>query len=58
MERNFYGGGSLDGWGNPYTMKVWRDSVGVVSWGPDLELNTADDLVASLSVPRDSRRRR
>ena len=58
MGRNFQGGESLDSWGNPYTMRIWRDSVGVVSRGPDLEIQTPDDIGVAMRVPRDVRRRR
>jgi hypothetical protein len=49
MERNFMGGAKEDAWGNNYSLKVWRESVGIVSSGPDEELDTADDLVFPLS---------
>lgn len=58
MGRNFQGGEAEDSWGNPYTMRVWRDSVGVVSRGPDLEVLTPDDIRVTMPVPRDGRRRR
>jgi hypothetical protein len=57
MDRNFWGGESLDGWGNRYIMRTWRDSVGVISRGPDLEIDTPDDLRAIMPIPRERRRR-
>ncbi|MFC1662362.1 hypothetical protein ACFL3S_13070 [Gemmatimonadota bacterium] len=57
MDRNFWGGEGVDGWGNRYTMRTWRDSVGVISRGPDLVIDTPDDLRATLPLPRERRRR-
>lgn len=57
MGRNFQGGDSEDAWGNPYTLKLWPDSFGIVSRGPDLEVNTSDDLVHAVLIPRQRRRR-
>jgi hypothetical protein len=56
MNRNFQGGSSLDAWGNPYSLRVWRDSVGVVSRGPDQEINTPDDIFHSIGIFRTGRR--
>lgn len=52
MDRNFQGGSRQDAWGNDYSLVVWPDSVGVVSNGPDLELDTPDDLVAAAVIQR------
>ena len=57
MGRNFQGGSSVDGWGNPYSLLIWEDSVGIRSRGPDLEINTTDDLVETAIIPRQRRRR-
>lgn len=57
MVRNFQGGSSRDSWGNEYTLVTWPDSVGVVSRGPDLEINTADDVVETARIQRQRRRR-
>jgi len=38
-------------------MKVWRDSVGIVSNGPDLEIGTADDIVLTAVIQRQRRNR-
>lgn len=57
MVRNFYGGSSKDAWGNEYTLRIWPDSVGVVSRGPDLEIDTADDIVQAARMQRQRRRR-
>lgn len=57
MGRNFQGGDSEDGWGNAYSLVTWPDSVGIVSRGPDLELNTSDDIVETAMIPRQRRRR-
>jgi hypothetical protein len=56
--RHFQGGSSMDGWGVPYTLRVWPDSVGVVSNGPDLTMGTADDLVQTAHIQRQRQRRR
>lgn len=56
MNLNFQGGSSLDAWGNPYSLKVWTDSVGVFSRGPDQEINTPDDIFQSIGVFRTRRR--
>lgn len=57
MKRNFLGRARSDAWGTDYTLRVWRDSVGVVSNGPDLEIETSDDIILSLVVPGQGRRR-
>lgn len=57
MVRNFQGGSSRDAWGNEYSLVVWGDSVGVVSRGPDLEVNTPDDVVESARIQRQRRSR-
>ena len=44
MTMNFLGRVSTDAWGTTYSMKVGRDSVRIVSNGPDLEIETTDDL--------------
>jgi hypothetical protein len=55
ITRNFLGRAKSDAWGSDYTLRVWEDSVGVISNGPDLEIDTADDIV--LSAVRQRRRR-
>ena len=55
ITRNFLGRAQSDAWGSDYTLRVWEDSVGVVSNGPDLEIDTDDDIV--LSAVRQRRRR-
>lgn len=46
----------LDAWGSTYQLRVWADSVAIVSWGPDRIRNTEDDF--QVSTPRERRRRR
>jgi hypothetical protein len=58
MVRNFMGGAKTDAWGGNYTLTFWRDSLGIVSNGPDREVGTPDDLIQSFKIPTDSRRRR
>lgn len=36
-----------DPWGSTYELKVWSDSVGIVSYGPDRVRETSDDLVVA-----------
>lgn len=57
LVRTFQGGSSQDAWGNEYYLVVWPDSIGVVSRGPDLEINTADDVVETARIQRQRRRR-
>lgn len=52
MERVFMGGARTDAWGVEYTLKVWRDSVGIVSNGPDQEIGTYDDIVEAVVIQR------
>lgn len=54
MDREFFGRAKLDAWGVAYTLQISRDSILLVSNGPDQEVGTADDL--SLLVMRQSRR--
>jgi hypothetical protein len=44
-----------DPWGSTYQLKVWADSVAVVSYGPDRLLGSADDF--HVAVPRQRHRR-
>lgn len=46
-----------DAWGNTYELKVWADSVGVLSYGPDRERNTDDDFIVTTPRQRPGRRR-
>lgn len=57
MDRNFMGPATSDAWGTLYTLRVWADSVGIVSNGPDLEIGTADDVVQAVVIQRRRRRR-
>ena len=56
LNREFQGGAGIDPWGNPYTLKTWPDSVGIVSNGPDLEINTLDDILVTGKIQRQRRR--
>jgi hypothetical protein len=51
MERRFMGGSKSDAWGIDYTLKFWRDSIGIVSSGPDRTLDTADDIKHRVDIP-------
>ena len=57
MNRRFVGGATTDAWGVDYTLRVWRDSIGIISNGPDLEIGTMDDIVQSLVIQRQRSRR-
>lgn len=58
MERRFMGGARTDAWGVDYSLQTWRDSIGIISNGPDREIGTADDLRVILGFrPAGSRRR-
>jgi len=52
MERNFQGGSFQDSWGTPYLLRVWLDSLSVVSSGPDGVLGTSDDITRSTEIQR------
>ena len=41
-----------DPWGSMYQLRVWADSVAIVSWGPDAMSSTEDDF--QVVVPRES----
>ena len=51
MERRFLGGSRTDAWGVEYTLKYWRDSIGIISNGPDQEIGTADDITHRVDIP-------
>jgi len=57
MSKNFFGGAKTDAWGTDYSLTVWRDSIGLVSNGPDLEIGTADDIILSVVALRPPARR-
>ena len=57
ITKRFMGGSKTDAWGVNYSLQMWRDSVGIVSNGPDHELGTADDLHHLVAVPPPGRRR-
>ena len=40
-----------DPWGSMYQLRMWADSVAVVSWGPDATSSTEDDF--QVVVPRE-----
>lgn len=46
MDRNYQGVTStVDAWGATYSIRLWSDSFGVVSPGPDGEPGTGDEVV-------------
>lgn len=47
-----------DPWGTPYAMMADRDSVAIVSAGPDRELGTDDDIAEKIRYGEPSRDRR
>ena len=46
----------LDPWGSVYQLRVWSDSVAIISVGPDRTRSTEDDF--SVVTPRERRGRR
>lgn len=50
LASRFTGDGSLDGWGNTYEYRLTRDEMLLVSWGPDGERNTDDDIVVTRPI--------
>lgn len=54
--RTYPGGQGEDAWGTPYSLKTWADSVGIMSNGPDLEVNTEDDFIETTPIQRQPRR--
>lgn len=57
MGQTFYGPERMDAWGVDYTLKIWLDSIGLVSNGPDMEIGTDDDLVLTALIQRRRRSR-
>ncbi len=57
VNQTFYLPDRTDAWGIEYTLKVWRDSIGVVSNGPDQEVGTADDIMLTMMIQRPRRNR-
>jgi hypothetical protein len=56
MDRRFMGGASIDSWEQAYTLQVKRDSVLLVSNGPDQTTGTADDITQLVTIrPRQRR---
>lgn len=45
----------MDPWGSRYQLRVWADSVAIISLGPDRTRSTEDDF--SVITPRPRRRR-
>ena len=45
-----------DAWGTTYELRVWADSVGIISYGPDRTRSTEDDFV--VTTPRERLGRR
>lgn len=44
VEARYAGNASRDPWGNVYGFEVQDDSFAVISYGPDREMETADDI--------------
>ena len=44
MEGQFAPESQADTWGTPYELRVWTDSLSIVSGGPDRTIDTPDDL--------------
>ena len=50
MDRRFVGGARVDAWGGPYSLRIKRDSVLIVSNGPDQEMGTFDDISEMVTI--------
>ena len=44
LDDNYPGETSLDPWGNVYQFYPWTDSLALISYGPDKERGTEDDV--------------
>ena len=44
LEDNYPGENSIDPWGNVYQFYSWSDSLALISYGPDKERGTEDDV--------------
>jgi hypothetical protein len=44
LDRYFAGDAARDPWGTMYQFYAWRDSFAIISYGPDLERSTPDDI--------------
>ena len=44
LDENYPGETSLDPWGNVYQFYPWADSLALISYGPDKERGTEDDV--------------
>lgn len=48
MDRNYQGiTSTTDPWGQTYTLRLWADSFGVMSPGPDGEAETGDEVLVT-----------
>ncbi len=56
LDDNYTADGGIDPWGSIYQFRTWPDSFVIVSFGPDKERNTEDDI--RLSRTRTDWRRR
>jgi hypothetical protein len=48
----------MDAWGAPYLLRQRRDSLDIISAGPDIQYHTDDDLVVSIRYEEPVRERR
>jgi len=44
MDGQFAVESSVDTWGTPYELRIWPDSFAILSGGPDVTIDTMDDL--------------
>lgn len=56
LNENYPGEHSVDPWGNVYQFYPWADSLAIISYGPDKERRTDDDI-RLVRVRRSWRRR-
>lgn len=47
----------MDAWGTTYELRIWTDSIGIMSYGPDRTRSTEDDFTVATPRERVQRRR-
>ena len=52
LEENFAGEASTDPWKQKYQFYAWRDSFAIISYGPDQERGTPDDIRWTKKIER------
>jgi hypothetical protein len=52
LERYFAGDAATDPWDQMYQFHTWRDSFAIISYGPDRERGTTDDIRVTKAIQR------